>query len=172
MKTFATAALAVLAATAPNLQGQERPDGSGSTRGPSATAEARVGWDYRSEAPALGAALRFPLFGGRGDLVGGGDVVFRDGLTETQGHLDAVVVFGGRSGVTVGGGPLVLRSIFEDGGETETRTGYSAVAGLRQLPGPEESVGFTLELRWVFVDRLEPRYFTLGVGFPLFRMPF
>ena len=164
-------AAVVLAAAAPPLEAQERPASMGGSGGPRAVAEARLGWDYQSEAPALGAALRFPLFGARGDIVAGGEAVFRDGLTEAQGHLDAVVALGGRSNALVaGGGPVMLSSIFEQDGERETRWGYSLLAGLRQLPA--DGPGLTLELRWIFVDDLEPAFLTLGVGLPLFRMPF
>ncbi|MBW3536108.1 MAG: hypothetical protein KY453_13010 [Gemmatimonadetes bacterium] len=121
MKFLAAAVLAVLAA-APALQAQEPPDDRPSPGRPPATAEARVGWEYRSEAPALGAALRFPLVGARGDLVAGGDVVFHDGLTEVQGRVDAVVAFGRSTGLVIGGGPLVLRSIYQAGAEPEART--------------------------------------------------
>lgn len=168
MTTALRAALLLAVLTPPPVHAQERPEG----RALPATAEARLAWDYRSEAPGLGVALRLPLLGGRGDLLAGGDAVFRDGLTEVQAHVDALVVLGGRGAIVVGGGPVWLSSVFESGGEREGRWGYGAVAGVRQLPDPDQTVGFVLELRWVFVDELEPRFLELGVALPLFRSPF
>lgn len=166
-------AVALAPAWAIGLCAQERTTSTGSRGRPMAAAEARFAWDYQSEAPALGVAFRLPVLGARGDLVAGGEAVFRDGLTETQGHLDAVVALGGRrNAIVAGGGPVVLSSVFVEGGERETRWGYGFVAGLRQLPERGESVGLSVELRWMFVDELEPRFLSVGVGLPLFGVPF
>ncbi len=134
-----------------------------------ATLEGRFLWDYQSNTPALGALLRFPLFGARGDLTAGGEAVFRHGLTELQAHADALVDLGT---LTVGGGPVLLNSVFDPDQPRESRWGYSFVVGLRQLPRPGESIGVSLDVRWIYVGDLKPRFFGIGVGIPLFDMPF
>ena len=167
------AATLLLAAVVAGPGPLEAQPGPGESRGgPPAVAEARLAWDYRSEAPGLGAAFRLPVLGARGDLVAGGEAVFRDGLTELQGHVDALAAFGGRSALVAGAGPVVLRSVFVENGPEESRWGWTALVGLRQLPDAERRVGLALELRWVFVDELEPSFLTLGVSLPLFAMPF
>jgi hypothetical protein len=121
----------------------------------------RGGWDYRNSDPAVGALVRFPIPIPVVPLTitPGADLVFHDNLTDRQGMVDLTAeIFG----VSVGGGPVWLNTIFAetDDAPRETRTGYTLLAGFRNRGG---QFGVDLDFRWMFVDELEPRYIVLSI---------
>ena len=125
----------------------------------------RVGLDVRNSDPTVGALLRLPVpipFV-RPAITPGADLVFHDGLTDRQAMVDVTIDL---FGISVGGGPVWLNSVFDDvqDGELprETKQGYTLLAGLR---GGVGTFGTTLEFRWLFVDELEPRFITLGLTY-------
>jgi hypothetical protein len=129
----------------------------------------RAGFDYRNSDPLVGAFLRLPvpITGLRPAITPGFDLVFHDDLTDRQIVVDATVdLFGGLS---VGGGPLRLNTIYGDPGDPrETRLGYTLIGGFHNRGGP---FGVDLDFRWVFVEDIEqPRYlmvaFTWTPGAP------
>jgi len=126
------------------------------SRGWRPTLGVRGGLDYRSQDASVGTFLRLPVPGLPAALTPSGDLVFRDGLTERQAILDVTARLGG---FYVGGGPLVLHSIFRDETEYETKTGYTFVMG---LSADARRFGTNLEFRWARVGGLSPKFVTLA----------
>ena len=148
---------------APGLAAQVQ---GGPLRGPAGpgwrpSVGARLGLDDRNQAPSIGALLRLPIPipGVRLAAVPGGDLVFHDGLTERQGMVDLTVdVFG----ITVGGGPVALSSVFGEDEPNQTKVGYTILAGLQRSTG---RLGTNLEFRWIWVEELRPRFIMLGITY-------
>jgi hypothetical protein len=124
----------------------------------------RAGLDQRSSDPAVGALVRLPIPVSflRPAITPGADLVFHDGLTDRQATVDVTIDL---FGISVGGGPVWLNSVYHDEENValprETRQGYSLLAGLRS----GGRFGTSIELRWLFVDDLEPRFITLAFTF-------
>lgn len=130
----------------------------------------RAGFDYRNQAPSVGALLHLPVPGLPATVTPGGDLVFQDGLTERQVTVDVTVDIGG---IQLGGGPVALNSVFTDDGERESKAGYTFLAALRGQAG---RLGTELEFRWVRVAELDSRFimlaFTWTPGAPASPRPF
>lgn len=130
------------------------------------TLSARAGWSALDASPSLGAELRLPLPLSplRPALSVSGDIVFQTGLRERQGMLDVTV--GALRPVVLGGGPVVLNSIFhDDPARRATKVGFTLVAGIRAgRVGPLTS---EISLRLIRVEDLHPRFLMLTLGYPL-----
>lgn len=126
----------------------------------------RAGWSILDASPSLGAELRLPvpISPLRPAVAIGGDVVFQSGLRERQGMLD--VTLGALQPLVLGGGPLVLNSIFhDDPTRRATKAGFTLVAGVRGgRVGPLTS---EISFRLVRVEELHPRFLMLTFGYPL-----
>lgn len=131
----------------------------------------RVGYDNNANSTVAGAQLRIPVVpAGWLEVMPSGDITFLPGLKEYQFNADAVFVMGGRRGGLYGGGGFALRSsIFDEGGDRESRTGGNVVVGLTTRGRlAEVPLGVQIEARWVFLDAdFDPRLFTFGVNVPL-----
>jgi hypothetical protein len=124
----------------------------------------RGGYDYRNADPSVGALVRFPIPIPVVPLAitPGADLVFHDGLNDRQGTVDLTANL---FGISVGGGPIWLNTVFDDLQDVElnreTRQGWTVLAGLRSRGG---RFGTDVEFRWVLVDGIEqPRYIMLAL---------
>ena len=161
-------ALAVPAAAEGQRRGRQAPAGPGWVP---ISVGLHVGYDDSASGEVAGAQLRIPIVrSGRIELMPNADVTFLTGLKEYQFNLEAVFVFGGRTGGPYFGGGLGYRnSIFGDNPASprETKRGYTATVGIKST-GIGAAFGTQLEIRWIFLEDIRnARIITLGVNFPL-----
>lgn len=129
-----------------------------------------AGYDYKSTGELLGGQVRIPILpSGLVEVMPSADVTFLTGLKEYEYNLDAVAVSGGRrGGLYVGGGVAWRNTIYDDGAGRETRSGGTAVVGLKTNAVAGPGINVQIEMRWIFIrGPLKPRLLTFGVNVPL-----
>jgi hypothetical protein len=119
----------------------------------------------------VGAQVRIPVLrSGAAELIPGGAITFNSGgRKDREFTLDGVWGLGGPEGRIYGGGGLALRSaIWEVDGDRETKSGPTAVLGLKTNSVGGAPVGVQIQVRWVWVEEnLTRQIMTFGVNFPL-----
>ncbi|NNK64507.1 MAG: hypothetical protein HKO98_15015, partial [Gemmatimonadetes bacterium] len=128
----------------------------------------RAGYDFRSDAPLLGAYARSSIVR-RVALQVTGDLTFLDGITERRATGELLVQ--ASPGVWIGAGAALLNSVFERSfdseGVRESRVGYTIVGLLGG--GGRGRVGTGLEIRFTSVDDFRSQLVALQVGIPIAR---
>jgi hypothetical protein len=141
--------------------------GSGIVRGFSPQIGVRAGWLFKDQSPSIGAVLivpiPIPLL--RPTLVGGADAIFQDGLRERL--LTADLQINALPGLFVGGGPAVMNTYFDTSITRETKTGFSAVVGVRARGGRMSN---SLELRKIRVGSRHPTVLFFSLSYPIFSL--
>jgi hypothetical protein len=132
---------------------------------------ARFGYVQRAGGNVVGAQVRIPVLrSGAAELVPGGALTFNSGGRKDRDYtLDGVYVLGGPEGGLYGGGGWALRSaIWELEGDRETKSGPTAVLGLKTSSVGGAPVGVQIQVRWVWVEEnITRQIMTFGVNFPL-----
>ncbi len=129
---------------------------------------ARGGYDFRANAPLLGAFARASL-GSRVAVQATGELTFLSGLTERQYGADLLVRLS--PGLALGGGPMMRNSVYSPDGtvdDRESRLGYSVVAQLDGMVGGGRVIN-GLEFRYSAVDELTSRTLAVQIGLILAR---
>lgn len=162
----------VLSITSPAEAQQRPPSGPGAAQGwAPIQIGAAVGFDNNSRGTITGAYLRIPVLpSGAAELIPGGDITFHSrGLKDYEFTLDGVYVVGGPGGGLYGGGGLAMRSsIWDESGVRETKSGPTAVLGLKTQAVGGGPVGIQIQVRWMWVDEdIRPQTMTFGLNFPL-----
>jgi hypothetical protein len=165
--------LAAVALTVPaSAEGQRRaPNEPGALAGwAPIQVGARFGFDNNSTGKIVGAQIRIPVLpSGVAELMPGGDITFHSGgLKDYEFTLDGLFVASGA--LYAGGGLAVRSSIWDEGGIRETKSGPTAVFGIKSESVGGAPFGIQLEVRWVWVDEdIKPQLLTFGINFPLWR---
>jgi hypothetical protein len=129
----------------------------------------RAGYDFRGDAPILGAYARSSVVR-RVALQVSGDLTFLDRLTERQATAELLGQVS--PGVWIGAGAAFRNSVFQrdpqqgEGGR-ETRVGYTIVGLLGGGGGGRVVSG--IEIRFTAVDDFRSQLVALQVGIPIAR---
>ena len=131
----------------------------------------RVGYDAKANGEVVGGQVRIPVLpSGIVELMPTADVTFLNRTKDYQLNVEAVFVPGRRSGGLYLGGGFGRRSLALTPGNRQTVDTRSVVLGVR-ASGLAESLGFQIELRWIFIPESEigfnPQPLTVGINLPL-----